>query len=305
MSMGYEPADDDEVFPKPHIPNWEKLEGAKSEEDFNEESFNLLKEATHLVTSVGGVQPRIPITHPNQATLLGLVVKIAKLSRVMLRDVSSGDIGQQLSVWREFIEAIANLRWLMNDNGGGERFRMFIEDGLRAEKSMLQTINENIAQRGGKALQIEKRMIASITDTFRAAGIQDPEAVRSGKVLASQGYPKIEKRIAELSETAYVAYRAASAEIHGTWSDLFKHHLLYDEGEFAPDFDPPRRRPQALNTTITTICLVISEYAELMLDEYATGRFTPLLTNLEERNSKLVDLHEKYLASRGEPKTTI
>jgi len=303
--MGYEPVDEEDVFPTPHVPDWKALEAATLESKFSEESFNLLKEATQLVTVVGSMQPRTPITNPNEATLLGLVVKIAKLTKVILRDASTGDIGQQLSVWREFIEAMANLRWLMNDDGSGERYSMFIEDGLRAEKSMLESINKNISQRGGKALHIEKRMAVSITDTFKAAGIEDPDTIRSGKVLCAQGYPKIEKRIEELSPTAYVAYRGASAEIHGTWSDLFKHHLIYDDGEFAPDFDPPRRRPQALNTTITTICMVITEYARLIVDEYAAERVASLFENLEERNSRLVDMHEKYLAAKGEPKAAL
>lgn len=297
----YIPVDDNTILPKPHIPDWKALSSASSENQFSEESFYLLREATQLAMAVASMKPRKPIIERNQATLLGLAVKTAKLAKVILRDASDGDVEQQLSTSREFIEAAANLRWLMNDNGSGERYGMFIEDGLRSEKGMLDFINKNVSQRDGRVLHIEKRMVRSITETLKAAGIDDPAAIRSGKMLAAQGYPKIEKRIEELSQAGYVAYRAASAAIHGSWSDLFKHHLHYDGKEFTPDFDPPSRRPQVLTTVTTALCIVIVEYAKLMLDRYAVERTAPLFDNLHERNSKVVDLHEKYLASKNRP----
>jgi hypothetical protein len=302
--MSYVPVDDD-IFPKPYNPDWEALKVATSESKFSEASFYLLSEAAQLVLVIASTKPHTPITNRNEAVLLGLVVKVAKLTKCILRDASEGEIEQQLSMMRELIESMANLRWLMNDDGMGERYAMFIEAGLGAEKSMLATIDKNIEKRGGDALHIEKRMVVSITDTLKAAGIDDVGTVRSGKQLAKQGFPKIEKRIEELGETAYFAYRGSSASVHTTWSDLFKHHLNYDGKEFEPDLKPPRRRPQTLTSAVALICGVLPEYVDYMFDEPAKQHILPLLDDLGKRVARLTDAHEGYLKNRGEPKRAL
>ena len=147
-------------------------------------------------------------------------------------------------------------------------------------------------------------MIVSITNTLRAAGIEDASSIRSGKELARQGFPKIEKRVEELGEIAYFAYRGSSASVHTTWSDIFKHHLKYDGTEFGPDFNPPRRRPQILTTVSTVICAVMPEYVNRMLEEYAIQRVLPLLEDLGKRTARLTEAHEEYLAAKGDPKTS-
>lgn len=303
MAMDYAPVEDGDVLPKQYKPDWEALKSATSESQFSETAFYLLREGTQLLAAIAGMKPRIPITDRNEATLLGLVVKATKLTKGILRDASDGEVGQQLSMSRELIEVAANLRWLMRDDGSQERYAMFIEAGLGAEKHMLAAIARNIDERGGEVLHIEKRMIASMTDTLKAAGIQDAGSIRSGKELAKQGFPKIEKRIEELGRAAYFAYRASSAGIHTTWSDLFKHHLDYDGAEFGPDLSPPRRRPQVLTTVVTLICTVMPEYVNRMLEGYAAQRVLPLLEDLSNRTAKLTKAHEDYLTARGEPKS--
>lgn len=216
----------------------------------------------------------------------------------MIRDASDGRVEQRLSMFREFVEAMANLRWLMHDNDSGSRFAMFIEAGLGAEKNMLATITKNIEARSGEVLHIEKRMIASITNTLKVAGIDDANSIRSGKELKKQGFPKIEKRVEELGESAYIAYRGSSASVHTTWSDILMHHLEYDGKEFGPNLDPLRRRPQALTTVSAVICAVIPEYVDSMFEEYAAQRILPLLEDLSERTTKLTDAHENYLAAK-------
>jgi hypothetical protein len=300
--MSYVPVKDEDVLPKQYKPDWEALKVATSESQFSEASFYLLREGAQLTAAIAGMKPRTPITSRNEATLLGLVVKVTKLTKGILRDASDGEIEQQLSMFRELVEAIANLRWLMRDDGSGERYAMLIEAGLGAEKSMLVTIAKNIDERSSEALHIEKRMVVSITDTLKAAGIEDVSSIRSGKELAKQGFPRIEKRIEELGKTAYFAYRASSAGIHTTWSDLFKHHLEYDGVEFGPDLSPPRRRPQALTTVVALICTVMPEYVDRMFEEYAAQRVLPLLENLSDRTAKLTKAHEDYLTAKGEPK---
>jgi hypothetical protein len=303
--MDYVSVDDKDILPKQYDPDWEALKAATSESQFSEASFYLLREAAQLVAAVAGMKPRTPITSRNEATLLGLVVKVAKVTKRMLRDTSDGEIEQQLSMFRELIEAVANLRWLMHDDGSGDRFAMFIEAGLGAEKSMLAVIAKNVDERGGEAVHIEKRMIVSITDTLKAAGIEDTSSIRSGKELARQGFPKIEKRVEELGEIAYFAYRASSASVHTTWSDIFKHHLEYEGTEFGPDLNPPRRRPQALTTVSAVICSVMPEYVNRMFEENVAQRVLPLFESLSDRTSRLTEAHEGYLAAKGEPKGTL
>lgn len=303
--MNYVPMDDKYVLPKPYEPDWKKLKSATSESQFSEASFYLLREAAQLVAAIAGLKPRVPIKERNDAILLGLIVKAAKVTKGILRDASDGEVEQQLSMFREFIEAIANLLWLMHDDGSGSRFSMFVEAGLGAEKSMLATIAKNVDERGGEALHIEKRMIASITDTLKAADIEDVSEIRSGKELAKQGFPKIEQRVQELGEIAYFAYRGPSASVHTTWSDIFKHHLEYNGTEFSPNMNPPRRQPQALTTISAVISSILPEYINRMFDEDTKKRILPLLESLGERTKKLTEAHEEYLAKKGEPKTSL
>lgn len=299
--MDYVAVDDKDIFPEQYQPNWTALKSATSESQFSEASFYLLREAAQLVAVIASMKPRAPITGRNEATLLGLVVKVTKVTKGILRDASDGEVEQQLSMSREFIEAMANLRWLMHNNGPEDRFAMFIEAGLGAEKNMLATISKNIEARDGEVMHIEKRMIASITDTLKAAGIDDVNDIRSGKELTRQGFPKIEQRIEELGEIAYFAYRGSSASVHTTWSDIFKHHLEYNGTEFGPNLDPPRRRPQILTAVSTVICAVMPEYVDRMFEEYAAQHLLPLLADLGERTAKLTDAHENYLAAKDKP----
>lgn len=303
--MSYVAMDEEDVLPKPYEPDWEKLKSATSESPFSEASFYLLREAAQLVAAIAGLKPRVPITDINDAVLLGLVVKIAKVTKGILRDVSNGEIEHQLSMFRELLEVIANLLWLMHDDDSNGRFSMFIEAGLGAEKSMLATIAKNVEERGREALHIEKRMIASITDTLKAADIEDVSEIRSGKELARQGFPKIEQRVKELGEIAYFAYRGSSASVHTTWSDIFKNHLDYDGTEFTPDMNPPRGRPQALTTVSAIICSIMPTYVNRMFDDDTKQHILPLLEGLGERTAKLTEAHEAYLAKKGEPKTSL
>ncbi len=305
QDVRYVSVDDKDIFPKQYTPNWPALKSAKSEATFTEASYYLFREAAQLLFAIASIEPKGPVTSREEAALLGLTVKLVKVTRAILRDASDGETEQQLSMTREFIEAMANLLWLMDDDGSKERFAMYIEAGLGAEKSMLATIDENVRKRGGNPTHIEKRMIVSITDTFKAAGIYNPSSIRSGKELARQGYPNIEKRAEALGEVAYFAYRASSASVHTTWSDIFKHHLNYDGSEFVVDLDAPRRRPQVLTSLVTMICVCMPKYVSWMHEEVAVKKILPLLEDLNQRNNQLVQAHEDYLSAKGDPQNAI
>lgn len=296
--MSYTFINSEDILPSPYEPEWEALKSAGSENLFSEASFYLFREAGQLLAIVVATKPALAVVSPDRATLLGLMAKAAKLTKRMIKDASSGDTDQQLSMVREFIEVFANLHWLMDDDGSGERFSMFIESGLNAEKHLMAEIEKNIEQRGGKTISIEERMIRSIRDTLAAAGIKRIDDIRSGKELTRQGFPKIEQRIEDLGEGAYIAYRASSSGIHTTWSDIFKRHLFYDGNVFEPNLQPPRRRPQAHTTMAMLMCQIALVYMQHMLTGDVIKQFGPLFEDLKKRVEKVTYMHEVYLANK-------
>lgn len=281
----------DDLFPKIYNPNWTALENASNEEPFTEAAFYLLRECAQTCTILAMVQTSNPLTR-NQAINMGLAVRLSKLAKAIVRDLSNQECFQQLSLSRQLLETSATLVYLMNDDGSGGRYDEYVMDSLVAERETLKVVQENIKDRGGEVWHIEKRMRTSIEKTAADAGIKSVEELPSRKNI---GFPSIEDRIKLLGETTYVGYRTGSAEVHGTWTDLIKYHLIYADNKFAPNPENPSPRPHVATTTTSVLARVFGAYLDSLDIKELDDKFEPLLTSLIERNDKLVKAHEKWL----------
>ncbi|MCG8914899.1 DUF5677 domain-containing protein [Actinokineospora sp. PR83] len=288
----------EDMLPERYEPNWEKLTHSKSEAPHMEASFYLLRETAHWVSLVSSIHVA-PITERNLAVNRGMLVRLAKLTRLLVRDLAAKESFQQMAVNRSVLETVATLLYLLGDAGNGERYDQYIASGLIAERELLTTILENIEKRNGIALPIEMRMQRSIKKAAAAAGVDDVSAIPGrGKI----GYPSIEARIKLLGDTVYDSYRQGSVEVHGDWNDLYRNHLTYQDGVYSPRLEDYETRPQLpLATSMLVISTVGQNVGKLLgsTDASFIAAFEEPLKDLGGRVVRLDRAHEALMQQQG------
>jgi hypothetical protein len=92
-----------------------------------------------------------------------------------------------------------------------------------------------------------------------------------------------------------------SAELRGTWTDLFRNHLTQeDDGTFSPNLEDLHVRPQVpLVITDLVALLVHVHIGRLIDDESAVHYFGSRFDDLHKRARNLGNFHEEYL-SKGD-----
>jgi Family of unknown function (DUF5677) len=282
----------DNLLPK-YVPDWEKLESAEQESPFLEAGFYLLREATQLVIVTASLVPERPRDR-NAAIVQGTMMRCAKLLRLLVRELAAEETFQQLGVLRSLLESLGTLKYLLDGQGTEDRFDKFVLNGLIAEREMLNVIRENVANRGGDVLNIEARMRRSIESTAMAAGNVDVSSLPARNRI---GFPNAEARVRLLGPRAYMAYRGGSSEVHGDWTDLFRNHLTFEDGRYAPNPECPPVRPQASLSAVAVVVHVIVEHAEGIIPRpFERTHIVDRLKDVQMRVAGVTDLHEAMLA---------
>jgi Family of unknown function (DUF5677) len=281
----------EEMIPERYEPSWEALEATKSEAPFMEACFYLLKEITQWMLLISTSQP-FSLSDRNEAIRRGLLVRLTKLMRLTLRELMAKETFQQLNISRDAIETMANLIYVMDDDGTGERYDQYVRNSLIAEREVVQDITKNIDNRDDRALHIEQRMMRSIQKTAKAAGIDDVTTLPGRRQI---GWPKAEDRVRLLGPDAYVAYRMGSGETHGDWTDLYRNHLTFKDGDFTPNMNAFHSRPQIPLMLVIIAAKFVGEnlahFIEVPMAEAIASQFE----DINQRASKLDALHEKLL----------
>jgi hypothetical protein len=289
--MDYIELDHNELL-EPYRPDWPALEGATSEAPFLETGFYLLRELTQFVAVIASLRPAEPLDR-NRAIIRGLLMRVTKLLRLTLRELSAKEAFQILSVQRGILETLGTLKYLVDDDGSGRRFGQYVMNSLVAERELLQDIRQNVKHRDGTVLHIEERMRRSIEATAKAAGIADVAALPGRSKI---GWPSAEARIKLLGSNAYVAYRMGSVEIHGDWTDLFHNHLEYDGESFSPKPEEIHIRPQVSLTPVVLVADFITAHADTLIDQDARSYINERLEDICNRAIRVTSLHEAFLA---------
>jgi hypothetical protein len=130
---------------------------AANQQELNELSFNLYKEAVQFVAlaiSAGAEAEERPLTR-NQAICAGLLMRIAKFQLVITQLTAESDRGEVVQVLNRCImESAVNLQFLIRRNE--QRFYdQFVLHGLGPERELYDIIQRNIEARGGERLPIE------------------------------------------------------------------------------------------------------------------------------------------------------
>ncbi|WP_461473273.1 DUF5677 domain-containing protein [Microbacterium sp. HJ5] len=275
--------------------DYDALSAALDEEPFLREAFELAKAAMMLVTLVAHLRtPELAAGLPrNHAIIAGHYVRMVKLMQTLVRQITDGHGGnQQLALTREFIDSVSTVAYLVDDEGGDHSpYDAYVMDSLVAEREFLRDVRRQVEQRGGATWPIEERIQRSIDDTLRAAGVREVDI--PGR--RSNGWPSAQTRAERLSPTAYAAYRTGSGVVHGTFTDVYKHHLdEVGDGLFEVDFRDEPLRPQPL--------LLMALLAVDGLDRYGQAFLNGLPATLAARRRELIDclrrvddLHEEFL----------
>ena len=139
---------------------------------------------------------------------------------------------------------------------------IFVKFSLGPERELYDVIQANIEARGGEIWPIEQRMLESINDLCQASGVKIEEV---NQKYGDWGGGVKERLKALNKERQYVGMqRLPSHAVHGSWVDLYKHHLTYDPkaSVFAPDTDFSLVDARLLGPVATLVLEATKPYLE-------------------------------------------
>jgi hypothetical protein len=162
------------------------------------------------------------------APIVGLMVRMIKLFEGILTEIVEhrSELAEVFN--RPLYEAHVKLEYLIRSPR--ESVVSFMKTGFRAEKEMLAFLNEVKTKR--RLIPIEVRMRRSILNHVRLAGMSQAE-LRTQKTweLSMRSLLTFLKRDREYS----FRFGVSSHALHGTWPDLWLHHLQRIDGRFQPE----------------------------------------------------------------------
>jgi hypothetical protein len=218
----------------------------RSESQYVALSSRLLKEVASYVCLAACTMGTNPGWSRDQAAVGGNMVRLFKLIAALLDQTAQRRRETSHILVRLAFEAVVNVRY-MTAHFSPALIESYIRHSLRHERRLWDTINDNIAKRGGEVQPIEQRMLKSLDRTERVAGISlgsvDPKDNRywGGKSLREKA------KIVGLDSAYLMVFGPMSHNVHGAWHDLYQFHLKTDgAGGFIPNLDWGRPLPQVL-----------------------------------------------------------
>lgn len=231
-------------------------------------AFELYKEACRVVAFVAHVLDEAAASRGgfgrNQAICAGLMVKISKFMVAVIQLSTGDDRGEVvLALSRIIFEASVNLEFLARSKGD-KYFDQFVDFSLGAEREMFDQIQENISNRKGEVLPIEKRLLASIRHTCAASGVNIESIQRKHRDWGEN----VRERLRAIGKDSLYAtiYRMPSHAVHGTWPDLLNQHLTYDER--GKVFQPDMNWTRVGSRLLSPIALLVLEAVDVYLEHF-------------------------------------
>ena len=218
--------------------NEEVIRACQERDEFGGLSFALFKEATGLAwitcNAFYEAADGFAMTR-NQAACAGLLSRIAKIMVSVVKLSSGEEHGEVVQILnRCVIESSVDLQCLLIKNDATV-YERFVKFGLKGERELYDIIQENIRNRNGQELDIERGMLLSIARTCENSGVKieeiDPKAGSWGgsyrdRLVATglgDGYP--------------ILQGITSQAVHGSWSDLIRNYLSKNDTGYEPKSD--------------------------------------------------------------------
>ena len=265
--------------------NDEVIRTCQERNEFGGLSFALYREATGLVwvtcnafyeAGEGSTMTR------SQAVCMGLLSRISKLMASVLKlssEVEHGETGQILD--RCILESSIDPQYLLKKDDDTV-FERFVKVGLKSERELYDIIQENIRNRNGQELEIERDMLRSITRTCEHSGMKieeiDPRAGSWGgsyrdrmtEIGLGEGYP--------------IFQGMTSQAVHGSWSDLIRNYLNKSDTGYEPKPDHTQTEGKLFGPT----ALFATNAAKVYIDRFFDQREAePLVHKLDDLQQRL------------------
>ena len=216
-----------------------------------------------------------------RAVLIGLFVRLGKLYKCLLDNICQEQGEITLIFVRLIFETKARLEYLMQAKSSS--YRSFVVSSFRAEKEILQAMEEKKTQRA--LLSIEQRMIQSVRKAMAEARISRKELVKMKQwKLNGKDFKTILRNIGQENMYLY-GFRTPSHTVHGDWADLLRSHLK-KEGRFYKakiEFDTPDPRALSPSSILVLDCTIkYVRRLQLDRDRVVTSLAYKLLKKLKE-----------------------
>jgi len=256
-----------------------------SENDFMDAFVELLKQTIELIWRIVGfkycdIDGEPKVINKDEAVLAGNLTRLIKLNTSFLQNICESKLEICYIINRCLAETAVNLKYILID--GEERVkRNYIKNSLITEKELWETILNNVRERGGDILPIEKRMKESIKNSFDNSDFEIEEVNRSSKWKTIKG--RAEVVAGEMFYSVY--YGISSHSIHGNWQDILINNLQKVENGFKLKLDWQSPRPQIINGPIFLNLGIINQFNDVELKN------DPNYVIIQEKCKTLSDYH--------------
>jgi len=273
----------------------EQIAKFDSEQEFVGVCVELLIEAGSYLVAAASIYPdgKEGWTR-DQAIIGGSIVRLYKLVDSILDQTCKHRLEPSFILSRLHFETTVNCIYLMR-NPTGENFENFVIHSMQHEGKLLDKIEQNIAERGGDELPIETRMKRSIERTFSTSQIA--RGTLPKKYMRDWAKINFRDRVYEVGlGHAYTAvFSGASQAVHGSWGDLFQHHLEVKDDRFIAKIDFKNPRPQYLEVIALLSATVVREFFDFLGLYLEKKPLQNILDEFCDRVKLLSSVHEEFL----------
>lgn len=276
------------------------LQRTPSRSDVERAAFDLYKEAATVITVIahlyeGFDEAQIGLQR-NQAICVGLLIRVAKLMLVITQLSAKDDRREVVMALNRCIaESCVNLEFLVSKNE--DRFyTQYVEFSLGPERELYDRIQTNIQSRGGEIWPIEQRMLNSIDRTCKASHVK----IEDVKIKYPDWGNNLRDRLKAINkEDQYLGIqRIGSHAIHGTWVDLFLHHLEWDEttDSFRPEPNWSRMDARGLLPTAVFVLTAVIPYVGHYFQKHTEIKLIlKRIDDLIDRVRAVDEIHEQLM----------
>ena len=228
----------EELMGPPVQVNDEVIRACQERNEFGGLSFALFKEAASIVwvtcNALYEADDGFTMTR-NQAVSAGLLSRITKIMVSVVKLSSGEEHGEVVQILnRCVLESSVDLQYLLLKDDDTV-FERFVKVGLKSERELYDIIQENITNRNGQELDIERGMLLSIARTCENSGVKIEEI---DPKVGSWGGSYRDRLVAiGLGDLYPILQGMTSQAVHGSWSDLIRNYLSKNDTGYGPKPD--------------------------------------------------------------------
>jgi hypothetical protein len=281
------------TFPIPPSFTKEQLDKALSTGDYRPVLFEWYKYTGIISNFIASILPNsegfreLPKVH--YAVLIGLLNRCSRLVLANIALSHKGLYGETFQIIERCIfESSTKVIWLCLKNNE-DSYNRFLADGLKSDIELINCINTNINGRGGSTQVIEKRMMSSVNDVIEKSGLT-VDQIKSCKKLPTlnEMLDDIEKNEAHLLYV--VNQKIGSHSTHGTWTNLVKYYLVFEENEFhLRDHNVEVHGIQYLSSSFYVLNAIIAYINYVFIDEGIRDSISSIFIEIQKELQKIYE----------------